>query len=109
MVKKRAKMGGQTTIAYVRWFDSAIYKGDPCQPDQLTGTTENESAGILVSEDDNTITIALDRCLDTKDVRLVLCVPKANILSIRRFRASPTCSSSGVASSPATSPRRRPS
>jgi hypothetical protein len=51
-----------------RRFDSAIYKGEAC---------ENESAGVLIREDEKEVTIALDRCLDTEDVRLVLCVPKA--------------------------------
>jgi hypothetical protein len=72
-------------IAYIRWFDSAIYKGEACQPEDLSGVCENESAGLLIKEDDKEITIALDRCMDTSDVRLVLCVPKANVRSIRRL------------------------
>lgn len=72
-------------IAWVRWFDSAIYKGEPCQPADLSGVTENESAGLLLEDDETKITIALDRCLDTKDVRLVLCIPKANVRQVRRF------------------------
>jgi hypothetical protein len=72
-------------IAYIRWFDSAIYKGEACQPEDLSGICENESAGLLIKEDDKEITIALDRCMDTSDVRLVLCVPKANVRSIRRL------------------------
>ena len=77
--------GEKTTLAYVRWFDSAVYKGEACQPDALTGPCENESAGLPVKEDEKEIVIALDRCLDTKDIRLVLCVPKANVRSVRRF------------------------
>ena len=77
-----------TSLAYIRWFDSAIYKGEACQPELLSGTCENESAGVLVKEDDKEIIIALDRCLDTKDIRLVLCVPKANVRSIRRFNVA---------------------
>jgi len=73
-------------VAYRRWFESAIYKGDPWQPEELSGSLENESAGVLVQEDKRTITIPLDRCLDTKDVRLVLSIPKVNVRSIRRFR-----------------------
>ncbi len=87
-----------TKLAYIRWFDSAIYKGEACQPEALSGTCENESAGVVVKEDDKEITIALDRCLDTKDVRLVLCVPKANVRSIQRF----TITSSAAASRPAS-------
>ena len=75
------------TVAYVRWFDSAIYKGEPCRPDELSGICHNESAGLVVDEDKDKITLALDRCLDTQDVRLVISIPKANVTSIRRFRA----------------------
>lgn len=82
----RKKSKATVKIAYVRWFDSAVYKGEACQPGELSGICENESAGVLLSEDKKSITIALDRCLDTKDVRLVLCVPKANVRSVRRFR-----------------------
>jgi hypothetical protein len=84
MAKK--KPNRSPTLAYIRWFDSAIYKGEACQPEQIAGACENESAGLLLKEDANEITIALDRCLDTKDVRLVLCVPKANVRQIRRCR-----------------------
>ena len=74
-------------VVYLRWFDSAVYKGEACQPDQLSGFCQNESAGLLVGEDEKSITIALDRCLDNGDVRLVLCVPKANVLEVRRLGA----------------------
>ncbi len=73
------------TLVYLRWFDSSIYKGDPCDVDELEGMVENESAGLLVKEDDESITIALDRCLTTEQVRLVLCVPNTNIRSIKSF------------------------
>jgi hypothetical protein len=81
-----AKQGKkETELAYVRWFDLSIVTGDPCQPEDLPGICENESAGVLVEEDESCITIALDRCIDTANVRLVLCVPKANVRSIQRF------------------------
>jgi hypothetical protein len=79
-------VSAKTSLVYVRWFDSAIYTGQACQPGELTGVCENESAGLLVQEDAEKITLALDRCLDTKDVRLVLCIPKANVRQIRRMR-----------------------
>jgi len=84
-VSVRKKTAKTTTLAYVRWFDSAIYKGEACQTEYLSGTCENESAGVLIREDRKTITIALDRCIDTKDIRLALCIPKVNILRVRRF------------------------
>src|ERR1043166_9445475 len=65
-----AKQGKkETELAYVRWFDLSIVTGDPCQPEDLPGICENESAGVLVEEDESCITIALDRCIDTANVR----------------------------------------
>ena len=66
------KLASHITIAYVRWFDSAIYN-DPCQPEDLSGYCENESAGLLIAQDADKITLAVDRCLDTKEIRMVLC------------------------------------
>ncbi len=81
----RRKLHG-TTLAYVRWFDSAIYTGGSYSLDDLTGYTENESTGILLESTEDHITIALDRCIDTGNVRLVLCIPKVNVRSIRYFK-----------------------
>jgi hypothetical protein len=50
------------------------------------GYLENESSGLLVEETKDSVTIALDRCLETKNLRLVLCVPKANIRTMRKFK-----------------------
>lgn len=74
-------------IAYVRWFDSSITTGHTCTPEEATGILENESAGVLVCEDKKSITIALDRCLETKGLRCTLCIPKANVRSIKRMKA----------------------
>lgn len=71
-----------TTIAYVRWFDSAIYH-DPCQLEDLSGYCENESAGLLIAQDADKITLAVDRCLDTKEIRMVLCIPMVNVRRVR--------------------------
>jgi hypothetical protein len=37
-----------TTLAYIRWFDSAIYK-ENCTAEDINGYMENESSGILMS------------------------------------------------------------
>ena len=75
-----------TTLAYLRWFDSSITQGEVCTADDAAGILENESAGVLVSEDKKSVTIALDRCPKTGGLRCTLCVPKVNLRSIRRFR-----------------------
>lgn len=95
----------RTQVAYVRWFDSAIYTGEACQADELTGYSEMESAGVLLDEDEEKITLAVDRSLETRNVRLVICIPKANVREIQRFRAT----SSSPASSSRSSWRKRPS
>lgn len=75
------------TLAYVRWFDSSITTGHTCTVEEATGVLENESAGVLVFEDKKSITIALDRCVDTNGLRCTLCIPKVNIRRIKRIRA----------------------
>jgi hypothetical protein len=82
--QERKRFG--TVLAYVRWFDSAIYREGTCHAEDLTGFMENESSGLLISEDDSSVTIALDRCLETQGLRLVLCIPRANIRSFRAIR-----------------------
>lgn len=72
-------------VAYVRWFDSSISSQETSHVDDVAGILENESSGILIREDKKSITLALDRCLDTDGVRSTLCIPKANVRSIRRF------------------------
>jgi hypothetical protein len=83
-VKKKAS---RIRLAYVRWFDSGITDYQACSPKEAAGILENESAGVLVAEDKKSITIALDRCLDTESLRCTLCIPKVNVRSIRRFQA----------------------
>ncbi len=79
-------MSDATPFVYVRWFDSAIVH-DRCQPDDIGGYCENESAGLLVRHTDKEIVIALDRCLDNGDLRLVLYIPKENVRSVHYFTA----------------------
>lgn len=74
------------TIAYVRWFDSSITMGQTCTPEDAAGILENESAGVLVCEDKKSITIALDRCIETKGLRCTLCIPKVNVRRIKRIK-----------------------
>jgi hypothetical protein len=77
----------KTRLVYVRWFDSSITRGETCQAEDAAGVLENESAGVLVCEDKKSITIALDRCLDTSGLRCTLCIPRVNIRCVRRFMA----------------------
>ena len=84
MRQKRKK--NWTTLVYLRWFDSSITRGEVCLPEEACGILENESAGVFISEDKESITIAMDRCPKTGGLRCTLCVPKVNVRSIRRFQ-----------------------
>lgn len=72
---------------YVRWFDSSITQGETTSIEDAAGILENESFGLLVSEDKKCVTIALDRCLETQNLRCTLCIPRVNIRKIKRFKA----------------------
>ena len=79
-------IGTLATLVYVRWFDSSITTGHTCTPEEATGILENESAGLLVAEDKKSITIALDRCIETEGLRCTLCIPKVNVHRIKRIK-----------------------
>lgn len=85
-MRKKAKRK-LVTLAYVRWFDSSITTGHTCTEEDATGILENESAGVLVCEDKKSITIALDRCIETSGLRCTLCIPKVNVRRIKRIKA----------------------
>jgi hypothetical protein len=79
------RKAARATLVYVRWFDSAIFYV-PLQADELTGYCEMESAGFLVEETPDSLTLALDRTLDTGALRLMLCIPKVNVRSVRKVK-----------------------
>ena len=74
-----------TRIAFIRWTDSALYAG-PFDPNDINGPCSNVSAGLLVHENKETVSIALDKCIDTGQVRSVLCIPRFAIQSIDYFQ-----------------------
>lgn len=76
----------KTTIAYIRWFDATQGHGGTFTAEEAHGLHEMESSGLLVKEDKQCITIALDRCLDTSGLRMTLCIPKINVRSVKKFQ-----------------------
>lgn len=74
-------------IAYVRWFDSGITDHTTIHSDDAAGVMELESVGLVIREDENSITLALDRSLTTGNLRSTLCIPKVNARKIVRFKA----------------------
>lgn len=76
-------------LVYVRWFDSSITSDTRWTVADVNGILENEAAGLLISDDKKSITLAMDRCIDTGGMRGTICIPKVNVRRIRRFKVTP--------------------
>jgi hypothetical protein len=48
------------TIAWVRWFDASYQRGE-CAREDLVPVVEIQSAGLLIHEDEQSISLALDQ------------------------------------------------
>jgi hypothetical protein len=74
-------------LVWVQWRDSAIapleYLKLGRKPDSIT---VYESAGFLVDEDDNALTLAIDWQEDTQKWRGIIGIPKENIMKKRIFK-----------------------
>jgi len=71
-------------LAWVRWFDASYQRGE-CTDQELVPRVEMESAGLLVQEDEESISIALDRYPEDGLWRYIEHIPKVNILAIHRL------------------------
>ena len=80
MIRKRAD---RKTIAFIRWFDASYQRGE-CTDEELIPKVEIESAGLLVAENEESVSIALDQCGADRTWRYIEHIPKVNILAIRR-------------------------
>jgi hypothetical protein len=74
-----------TTLVWVRWVDASYQHGE-CGIDDLTSLIELESAGLLVREDDESLSLALDWCPKNKEWRHVSHIPKINIREMRKVQ-----------------------
>lgn len=72
-------------IVVVRWFDASFQAGSLTLAD-LETRCEMVTAGHLVREDGESISIALDHCPQHGDWRDVTHIPKVNVLNIRRLK-----------------------
>lgn len=72
------------TLAYVRWFDCSYQQGEH-RTNELVTRVDLHSGGLLVREDDESISIALDRYDDDDTWRHIQHIPKVNVISIQRF------------------------
>ena len=71
-------------IALVRWFDASYQRGE-CTADEMVPRVELESAGLLVREDEESVSIALDQYHGDGTWRYIEHIPKVNIRKIRRL------------------------
>ena len=72
-------------VVLVRWLDASYQRGE-CTDDELNPRVELESAGLLVREDDDFISIALDRYGGDRTWRYIEHIPKVNVIEIRRAK-----------------------
>ena len=70
-------------LVFVTWFD-ALYQRGELTEDELVTRVEMESGGLLVREDKETISIALDYYDGAW--RHVSHIPKVNVKKIKRFK-----------------------
>lgn len=73
------------TLVYVRWTDASYQRGE-CSLADMVPRVEVESAGILVAEDDETISIALDHYAAESTWRSIEHIPKVLVVKVRRFK-----------------------
>ena len=83
---KSKKHDTLTTLLLVRWSDAAIGQNGTYTPEEAHGLHDLETAGLLIKEDKDSVTLALDRCIQTGGLRCTLCIPRVNIKSIRWFK-----------------------
>jgi hypothetical protein len=75
---------GQRTVVWVRWYDASYQRGE-CTLDELVPKVEIESAGILVREDDEFISLALDRYTEDSTWRYIEHIPKVNVRQVKKL------------------------
>lgn len=81
---RMAKAKAKTRVVWVRWFDASYQPGE-CTDDDLVPRVVLESAGLLVREDADTVSFALDRYEGDRTWRHVAHIPRVNIIKIRRL------------------------
>lgn len=72
-------------LAYVRWRDSSYQRGE-CTREELERGVELESAGLLIEEDEDGISIALDRYAGDAAYRHIESIPKACIIEVKKVK-----------------------
>ena len=76
---------GNVTLLWVRWFDASYQRGE-CTETELVTKVELESAGLLVREDEESVSIALDSYSNDGTWRYIEHIPKVNIRRMKRVK-----------------------
>lgn len=71
-------------LVWVRWFDASYQRGE-CTQEEIIPRVEMESAGLLVQESPESISIALDWCPQERVWRYIQNIPRVNVLAIKKF------------------------
>jgi hypothetical protein len=79
-----AKNNGRRTILWVRWYDASYQRGE-CTEEELVPKVEIESAGLLVREDEEFISLALDKYDGDQTWRYIEHIPKVNVRQIKKL------------------------
>jgi hypothetical protein len=72
------------TIVWIRWFDASYQRGE-CSEDELVPKVEIESAGLLVREDEESISLALDQYDADRTWRYIEHIPKVNVRKMKKL------------------------
>ena len=78
----------QKNVAWVRWFDASYQRGE-CTLDEFVPRVEIQSAGLLVHEDEESVSLALDSYVDDSTYRYIEHIPKVNVIELRRLQVAP--------------------
>jgi hypothetical protein len=83
-MSKRAKSSG-LAVVLVEWRDASSEEG-PLLPGELTPCVELRTAGILVREDADSVSVAQDYCPADERFRKVIHIPRPMIRAVRRLK-----------------------
>ena len=73
------------TLVYIEWIDASYQRGE-CTDEELRQFVKLQTAGLLVAEGKEFISVALDRYAEDKFWRYIEHIPKVNIKKIKKFK-----------------------
>lgn len=77
-------MSDTPQIAVIHWIDAALYGSGSFNRADKFGLVKGYAAGLLIAEDDEKITLAMDWFYESNTVRNISTYPKSGIKKITR-------------------------